>query len=70
MQCNMSKEHFSANFLLNEKWAGQQVLLNVNSSKTTQIVNLLNCVNNESLSCSQNSEGVVTRAEVKVPIIL
>lgn len=70
MQCNMSKEHFSANILLNEKWAGQQVLLNVNSSKTTQIVNLLNCVNNETLSCSQNSEGVVTRAELKVPIIL
>lgn len=43
----MSEEHFCVDILLNEKCATQHVLLNVNSSKTTQIVNLLNCVNNE-----------------------
>lgn len=56
----MSEEHFSVDILLNEKCARQLVLLNVNSSKAIQIVNLLNCVNNEFLNYSQNSETLVT----------
>lgn len=43
----MSEEHFFVDILLNEKCATQHVLLNVNSSKTTQIVNLLNYVNSK-----------------------
>lgn len=56
----MSKEHFSVGILLNEKCARQYVPLNVNRSKTTQIVNLLNCVDNEFSNYSQNFEIVVT----------
>lgn len=56
----MSEEHFSVDILLNKKCSRRHVLLNVNSSKTTQIVNLLNCVNNEFLNYSQNSEIVIT----------
>ena len=46
-ECNISEEYSSADILLNEKCATQNMLQNVNGFEATQIWTLLKCANNE-----------------------